>query len=109
MRVIGALYGVRLAVSNGESDANVPAKTQTRKPAKRRTTRRRPPAVKNARTRTAVETDAGTAKDETTLRPVGSPSNAEIRSWARQNGLTVSDRGRVPASAVAAYRSAHNE
>ena len=34
-------------------------------------------------------------------------SNAELRSWARANGQTLNDRGRVPAAVIAAYRQAH--
>ena len=30
-----------------------------------------------------------------------------IRDWARKNGHQVSDRGRIPASVVDAYESAH--
>lgn len=30
-----------------------------------------------------------------------------IRDWARKNGHAVSDRGRIPASVVDAYESAH--
>jgi Lsr2 len=30
-----------------------------------------------------------------------------IREWARRNGHQVSDRGRIPASVVEAYESAH--
>jgi hypothetical protein len=30
-----------------------------------------------------------------------------IREWARKNGHAVSDRGRIPASVVDAYESAH--
>ena len=30
-----------------------------------------------------------------------------IREWARRNGHQVSDRGRIPASVVTAYESAH--
>lgn len=34
------------------------------------------------------------------------PTNADIRAWARQQGLTVADRGRVPAAVVDAYYDA---
>jgi hypothetical protein len=40
-------------------------------------------------------------------RSLGLASNAEVRSWARANGLTVNERGRIPASVQAAYRDAH--
>ncbi|MEV8239511.1 histone-like nucleoid-structuring protein Lsr2 [Microbacterium testaceum] len=32
---------------------------------------------------------------------------AAVRQWARENGHTVSDRGRVPATIVDAYKSAN--
>jgi hypothetical protein len=32
---------------------------------------------------------------------------AEIRAWAREKGLQVSERGRVPANVVAEYEKAH--
>jgi len=35
------------------------------------------------------------------------PSPAEVRAWARCAGWSISDRGRVPAAAVTAYRHAH--
>jgi len=35
------------------------------------------------------------------------PDAARIRAWAAENGHTVSERGRVPASVVAAYEAAH--
>jgi ERCC4 domain/Lsr2 len=36
-------------------------------------------------------------------------SNVQIRAWAVSQGYGVSDRGRLPAAVVAAYRSAHAE
>ncbi|MGF3056828.1 histone-like nucleoid-structuring protein Lsr2 [Microbacterium sp. YY-01] len=35
------------------------------------------------------------------------PETAAIRAWAAENGYSVSERGRVPASIVEAYRAAH--
>ena len=43
-------------------------------------------------------------------RPSGSAARdrvAEIRAWARANGHEVSDRGRLPATLVAAYEAAN--
>ena len=34
--------------------------------------------------------------------------SAEIRSWAKNNGLTVSDRGRIPAEVIARYNATHS-
>ena len=36
-----------------------------------------------------------------------SESPAKVREWARENGHNVNERGRIPASVVAAYREAH--
>lgn len=35
------------------------------------------------------------------------PSAVDMRSWARQEGYEVSDRGRVPANVREAYQKAH--
>lgn len=40
--------------------------------------------------------------------PVG-PSSAAIRAWAREQGHSVSDRGRVAADVVQLYREAHTQ
>ena len=37
----------------------------------------------------------------------GGPSPKEIREWARANGHTVPDRGRIPAEVRSAYDAAH--
>ncbi len=36
-----------------------------------------------------------------------SPTTADIRAWAQQNGHPVGDRGRLPAELVEAYDKAH--
>lgn len=36
-----------------------------------------------------------------------SPEIAAIRAWAQANGHAVSERGRIPAAVVDAYRAAH--
>lgn len=101
MRVLGAFYGVTLVVSNDEPDASKPAK-------KKSTARRRSSAGRKARTGApAAEAVTGKSKQDNAPRS-SSPSNAEVRSWARETGLTVSDRGRVPASVMTAYRNTHS-
>ena len=35
------------------------------------------------------------------------PDTAEVRAWARSQGLTVADRGRLPAELRVAYLAAH--
>jgi hypothetical protein len=34
--------------------------------------------------------------------------SAEIRRWARSNGITVSDRGRIPAEAIEKYNASNH-
>ncbi len=116
MRVLGALYGVTLVVSPDEQDgtrsawkiAAKPARTSASKSASsKKTVKRTPPAA--AKAEPAAPSAQAAAKQsvkKTSPRSAGSPSNAELRAWARQNGFTVSDRGRLPASVVTAYRNA---
>lgn len=40
-------------------------------------------------------------------RPAGEPSPEELRTWAKENGLEVNERGRVPASIKEAYAAAN--
>ncbi|MDT0200610.1 Lsr2 family protein [Nocardioides sp. AE5] len=37
----------------------------------------------------------------------GGPSAAQIRSWARESGIEVPERGRIPAEVREAYAKAH--
>jgi nucleoid-associated protein Lsr2 len=37
----------------------------------------------------------------------GRERSAEIRSWAKQRGYKVNERGRIPAAIVAEYEAAH--
>ncbi|MEV7004718.1 Lsr2 family protein [Streptomyces sp. NPDC093982] len=39
--------------------------------------------------------------------PVSGPSAEEVRAWARENGLEVNDRGRVPREIREAFEAAH--
>jgi hypothetical protein len=50
------------------------------------------------RTRTARGQGGGAA---------GGRDTAAIRAWAKDNGLEVNDRGRVPAPVIEAYEKAH--
>lgn len=40
-------------------------------------------------------------------RSAGSAETAVIREWANENGHRVSERGRIPATIIEAYRAAH--
>lgn len=100
VRVLSAIYQVRLTVADAAAAEEIapteparkapssrPGKSSTRRAESTRDQASQSTRVnRNARTRTA------------------SPS--ELRDWARSQGLTVSDRGRVPDAIVAAYRAA---
>jgi len=110
MRVLGALYGVTLVVSSDDRAASKPA-TKSRSGSAKNEGRARRKSPGTRKTRPAAPTVGGVvaqSKQETARRSAGSPRNAEVRAWARQNGLTVSDRGRVAAPVMTAYREAHN-
>jgi len=118
MRVLGALYGVTLVVapdgqdatSSARKSASTPGRKSANKPAgSKKTVTRAPTVAKKARpTVPSTKTAATRPEQKTARRSTGASSNAEVRSWARRNGLTVSDRGRLPASVVTAYRNAQN-
>ena len=65
--------------------------------------------------RTALEPFVAVARKSATRGPragrQGTPSRnndvAQIRQWARENGYTVSERGRIQADIVEAYRKAN--
>lgn len=100
IRVLGALYGVTLVVSNEGPGA--PTSTQQLKPRAKR-------VATKPQTRAGVAgTEAKRSRRGASARSAGTASNAEVRSWARHAGLAVSDRGRLPASVMTAYRSAHD-
>jgi hypothetical protein len=93
LAVVGSLYGVRLAVS-----AEAPAAAAA---AGSRSPRRATPKVRPARSRsTAVPARSHRSRPTATTSPADS---ATVRRWAQANGHPVKDRGRVPASVVAAY------
>ncbi|MFH7596610.1 Lsr2 family protein [Streptomyces racemochromogenes] len=62
------------------------------------------PYTKSGR-RTGGRASAGRAKGRAAAS-TGSPDTAEIRAWAKAQGLSVNDRGRVPAEIREAYENA---
>ncbi|MFG1858459.1 Lsr2 family protein [Actinomadura geliboluensis] len=50
----------------------------------------------------------GTARGGRGSRAKGSRErSAEIREWAKSNGIKVNERGRIPASVIEQYEAAH--
>lgn len=89
IRVVGALYGVTLSAATPEAAGHITHDTSGSRSRARRasgttTPKKAPPKRRAGNSRQRV-------------------SNAAVRSWARQNGYTISDRGRIPATVVEAY------
>ncbi|MFE6226908.1 Lsr2 family protein [Streptomyces sp. NPDC057854] len=66
------------------------------------------PYIENGR-KTGGRSSAGTRGRSavTKQRAADEPSAEELRTWAKENGLEVNDRGRVPASIKEAYAAAN--
>ncbi|MFJ1564781.1 histone-like nucleoid-structuring protein Lsr2 [Streptomyces erythrochromogenes] len=62
------------------------------------------PYTKGGR-RTGGRAGAARAKGRASAA-TGNPDTAEIRAWAKENGYSVNDRGRVPAEIREAYEKA---
>jgi hypothetical protein len=121
IRVVGALYGVTLVVAPEASEPDQPTESielsapdqpvdagERIEPAGSGTASRRssPAKRRRSRSRGSAPRSAATVEEGNAAEPLPAPTNAEVRSWARENGVTVNDRGRVPASVLAAYRNA---
>ncbi|HVV24787.1 MAG TPA: histone-like nucleoid-structuring protein Lsr2, partial [Pseudonocardiaceae bacterium] len=64
-----------------------------------------PPAMTQARP--AADIRARVPQGSAVRRPVDVSARGEVRLWARENGFSVGDRGRIPADVLAAYARAH--
>jgi hypothetical protein len=45
---------------------------------------------------------------KSTASPARGSDAAAVRAWAREQGLTVSERGRIPADVLAQFEAAHS-
>lgn len=86
LRVVGALYGVTLVVSEAGPGPSALTSPRATKPRKRSITPK-------PRTRTAVVDSSSKTSGARRVRPAAAPSSAEVRSWARLTGVTVNSRG----------------
>jgi hypothetical protein len=111
IRVVGAMYDVKLVVSRGEGATKPVERVAAKASTTQGQTRKRLSGSKKSRSAAAASGAGGSGRSNS--RSVsgagGRPSNAEVRSWARENGLAVSDRGRLAGSVMAAYRSANSK
>jgi hypothetical protein len=109
IRVLGAMYDVRLVVS-GDQEATKPVEDVAAKASGTQGQTRKLSGSKKPRSAAAsAAARPGRSKPRSVSVGGGRPSNAEVRAWARENGLAVSDRGRVAGSVMAAYRSANSK
>ena len=110
LRVLGAMYGVQLVVA-GDQKATRPVEHSVSKTTSSPNGQNRKRSG-SKRSRTAAA-KAGASSGRSKRRSVSGagdrPTNAEVRAWARDNGLTVRDRGRVAGSVMAAYLSANGK
>ena len=108
LRVLGALYNVTL-VHSQDGGTELPS---TDEPTTRKESAPAGAVTPGTSTKKSSRASAaGTAtkpRRKRASKRTASPDNAEVRSWARQEGLSVNSRGRVAASVIAAYRDAHN-
>jgi len=102
LRVVGALYNVTLEVSPGAGDntrVGPSSGNGTSTPA-------RSARASGARARRRSGGRARSRPARATKGENKQVSTAAVRSWARENGYAVADRGRVPVEVVTAYRNA---
>ncbi len=102
LRVLGAMYDVTLRISS--TDTNEPNGSQhsssdgdlfsPRKPGRK---------GRPGRSASAARRKSSTGGKRAARVRV---STAELRSWARENGYTVAERGRLPKEIAAAYNAA---
>lgn len=93
LRVVGALYDVKLEVrTNGAAAANGNSATPAR-----------PGRSSSGRASTSSRPTRRAARKRSSR-----VSPSEVRSWAVKNGFEVSARGRIPASVLSAYANAHH-
>ncbi|MFP5348188.1 MAG: histone-like nucleoid-structuring protein Lsr2 [Actinomycetes bacterium] len=98
LKVLGSLYGVELSVasSNGAGEAEAPPAPAEEETAQASGGRRR-----------GRKSAEGTSARRSARKSAGKRASLDmgaVRTWARENGYEVSDRGRVPNAVVSAYQ-----
>jgi hypothetical protein len=99
---------VKKASASKSTTSRVPAtkKTATKKTATKKTATRKVPSVAVAkRPGRATRRQGGATGAVPNVAPPG--LSEAVRAWAREQGMQVRDRGRMPASVIAAYEKAH--
>ncbi|MFC1418293.1 histone-like nucleoid-structuring protein Lsr2 [Streptacidiphilus cavernicola] len=66
------------------------------------------PYTEKGRKQSGRSGGAGRSRTGRAPRPVGgNPDTAKVRAWAKENGLDVNDRGRVPSTVREQYEKAN--
>lgn len=65
------------------------------------------PYVSAGRSISSSRSSASASSSGPKRRRSGQQDYSAVRSWAKENGFQVSERGRVPASVIDAYEAAH--
>lgn len=68
----------------------------------------KPTAETDAGSGTGTEAEQSSNDEPSAVEPTPKPSDAAVRAWAREAGLEVPARGRVPADLVDAYVREHD-
>lgn len=104
IRVVGSLYGVELAVVNESAGNGATPSASTDDSSSNG--KRESTSSRRSRT-TNSGSSAKRSRRQSTKKATNASGNADVRAWARENGFTVKDRGRVPAAVIEAYRAAN--
>lgn len=102
LRVVGAFYNVTLEVSPSAGDNNRSDQTSGTDAS----TPARPARASRGRAQRRPGKRSRRGPARSSANGKGRVDTAAVRSWARENGYTVADRGRVPAEVLTAYRDA---
>jgi hypothetical protein len=105
IRVVGSLYGVELAVVNESAGNGATPSASTDDSSSNG--KRESTSSRRSRTTTNSGSSAKRRRRQSTKKATNASGNADVRAWARENGFTVKDRGRVPAAVIEAYRAAN--
>ncbi|RZS82988.1 Lsr2 protein [Motilibacter rhizosphaerae] len=108
LRVVAALFDVTLEVVDSAGAADAGAAEPAEEPAPAEEAPEQP--APRGRRRAASGTGSGTGRGRRAAREAAAPArgidSSAVRSWARENGYQVSDRGRISGEVIAAYQAA---
>lgn len=105
LRVLDSAYGTRAGRQAAPARAEAPVAEAKSVAAAAGPSRR--PAATSRRAPSRRAASAGRPRKRGSRRAAAT-SLGDVRAWARGQGMSVSDRGRIPASVLSAYQEAHS-